>query len=104
MTAAVLQNLSDAHTAPLQHATRFRVGRPRVPAHAGPGGSPFQMPTRLADGLGPESDLDDGSPSTFAPPGFLRFGSPALACRKAGRLRLLRDECAPWEDKCQTGD
>ncbi len=31
-------------------------------------GSPFQMPTRLADGLGPESDLGDGSPPPFAPP------------------------------------
>jgi len=31
-------------------------------AHAKSRGSPFQMPTRLADGLGPESDRDDGSP------------------------------------------
>src|SRR5262245_12213117 len=29
-------------------------------AQRNPRGSPFQMPTRLADGLGPESDLNDG--------------------------------------------
>ena len=47
------------------------------------------MPTRLADGLGPESDRDDGSPSPFAPPPVSRgFGSPALTCRKASQLRL----------------
>src|SRR5215467_1881057 len=80
---------SDGHRPPLHHATRFNLGRPRVPAHAGPGGSPFQMPTRLADGLGPESDLGDGSPPPFAPPGLLRFGSPASTSRKAGQLRLL---------------
>jgi len=28
-----------------------------TPPKRGPGGSPFQMPTRLADGLGLESDL-----------------------------------------------
>jgi hypothetical protein len=60
-----------------------------VPAHAGPVGSPFQMPTRLADGLGPESDLDDGSPPSFAPPRTPGIGSPALTGRKAGQLRLL---------------
>lgn len=45
-----------------------------------------------ADGLGPESDRDDGSPSAFAPsPIFFtrsRVGFPALACRKASQLRL----------------
>ena len=49
------------------------------------------MPTRLADGLGPESDRADGSPSAYAPsPDILRgFGSPARTGRKAGSLRLL---------------
>ena len=56
-----------SHRPPLQCATRFNMGRPRELAHASPGGSPFQMPTRLADGLGPESDPDDGSPPPCAP-------------------------------------
>jgi len=56
------------HNGTATYATRFNLGRPREPAHAGPGGSPFQMPTRLADGLGPESDPDDGSPPPFARP------------------------------------
>src|SRR6266567_6814706 len=30
-------------------------------------GSPFQLPTRLADGLGPGSDLETGFPVSFAP-------------------------------------
>jgi len=30
-------------------------------------GSPFQMPTRLADGLGLESGLESGCPASFAP-------------------------------------
>src|ERR1017187_9626768 len=30
-------------------------------------GSPFQRPTRLADGLGPESGLETGCPASFAP-------------------------------------
>ena len=60
-----------------------------MPAHAGPVGSPFQMPTRLADGLGLESGRDDGSSSPFAPAPVSRgFGSPALTCRKASQLRL----------------
>src|SRR6266446_4936829 len=69
-----------------------------------PRGSPFQMPTRLADGLGLESDLGHGYPRPFAPsPDLLiidrletcpmsgEFGSPASACRKAGQLRLHYD-------------
>jgi hypothetical protein len=45
------------------------------------------MPTRLADGLGPESDLDDGSPSPFAPPRI----APGLGPPRwpAGRQALL---------------
>ena len=46
---------------------RVSLGRPWVPAHTGARGSPFQMPTRLADGLGPESDRDGGSPPALAP-------------------------------------
>jgi hypothetical protein len=54
-----------------------------------PGGSPFQMPARLADGLGPESDPGDGSHrrsplAEKTPP----HGSPALPDRKARQLRL----------------
>jgi hypothetical protein len=50
------------------------------------------MPTRLADGLGPESDPDDGSPPPFAPsPDFSegwfprvdsQEGEPSLGCYK----------------------
>jgi hypothetical protein len=52
------------------------------------------MPTRLADGLGLESDLGhpDESGKPFAPsPDLLsgEIGSPAPAFRKEGRLRLL---------------
>lgn len=56
-------------------------------------GSPFQLPTRLADGLGLESDLGHGYPRPFAPSPDLNprsFGSPALAFRKEGQLRLLK--------------
>src|SRR5439155_6238654 len=39
-----------------------------------PGGSPFQMPARLADGLGLESDLGHGYPRPCAPsPACVRF-------------------------------
>jgi len=33
-----------------------------------PRGSPFQLPARLADGLGHGSDLGHGYPRPFAPP------------------------------------
>src|ERR1017187_9537313 len=36
-------------------------------ATGGSRGSPFQRPTRLADGLGPESGLETGCPASFAP-------------------------------------
>ena len=49
---------------------RVSLGRPWCPAPAGTRGSPFQMPARLADGLGPESDRAGGSPPTFAPSRF----------------------------------
>src|SRR6267378_7668929 len=53
-------------------------------------GSPFQLPTRLADGLGPGSDLEIWLPSFVRPilTSSEDFGSPASARRKAGRLRL----------------
>src|SRR2546423_2343142 len=73
------------------------------PASADPGGSPFQMPARLADGLGLESDLDHGCPRSYAPSSngagihveagtvalSEEFGSPALTFRKESQLRLL---------------
>ena len=46
---------------------QFMFGRSRDPLLGGPGGSPFQMPARLADGLGPGSDLGHGYPRPFAP-------------------------------------
>src|SRR4249920_2731258 len=62
-----------------------------IPHWRDPRGSPFQVPTRLADGLGHGSDL--GQPETgrpFAPASILieAFGSPALTSRKGSQLRL----------------
>ena len=37
------------------------------PRTSRPRGSPFQLPTRLADGLGLESGLETGCPVSFAP-------------------------------------
>src|ERR1044071_8823132 len=56
-----------------------------------PRGSPFQMPARLADGLGHGSDLGHSYLWPFAPSpniGSRSFGSPALALRKESQLRL----------------
>src|SRR5882757_9757867 len=59
------------------------------------------MPTRLAVGLGPESDPLTLS-STAPRPGLLReFGSPALACRKADQLRLAKRICYHTFEKLQ---
>src|SRR5438309_9088011 len=60
------------------------------PHERAPGGSPFQLPARLADGLGLESDLGQVSPGLSPRPRIYSegFGSPALACRKASQLRL----------------
>jgi hypothetical protein len=55
--------------------------------------SPFQMPARLADGLGLESGLGAVSIAPFAPSRSLcsgEFGSPAPGFRKEAELRLLR--------------
>ena len=41
---------------------RFQTGDRGIPPHGGDRGSPFQGPTRLADGLGLESDLAEGLP------------------------------------------
>jgi len=66
-------------------------------ATCGPRGSPFQSPARLAVGLGLESDLGRGCPWPCAPSSFFgrtsgaqseEIGSPALALRKEGQLRL----------------
>ena len=82
------------------HATRF-IGETVGPAHAEPRGSPFQMPTRLADGLGPESD-PRWFATAFAPsPVSAGFGSPALACRKASQLRLLQQYPYHSRHTCQ---
>ena len=63
-----------------------------VPHTRDPRGSPFQLPARLADGLGLESDLGHGYPRPCAPsPDLLseEFGFPAPSSRKESRLRLL---------------
>src|SRR5258708_39315971 len=80
-------------------------GNRRRPEKAGPWKMPFQMPARLADGLGLESDLDgsDKSGLSFAPiletirgPWFprirLRKVKPDLGCKsiiitKTGRCQ-----------------
>ncbi len=54
------------------------------PAKRDPRGSPFQSPARLADGLGPGSDLGPGCPAPFAPSAHpMRTLVPP--CRPAGR-------------------
>jgi hypothetical protein len=50
----------------------FRLGERGYPEWD-PRGSPFQMPTRLADGLGLESDLGHACARPFAPPPDSRF-------------------------------
>ena len=59
-------------------------------ATCGPRGSPFQLPTELADGLGLGSDLGAGYPVPFAPPSIRieDLGSPVPIRRKADQLRL----------------
>ena len=47
--------------------TLFLIGVNMGAATCGPRGSPFQMPTRLADGLGLESGLETGCPVSYAP-------------------------------------
>src|SRR5881296_3481785 len=77
MTTVVITN-SDvaAHrdgSSPRGSATRFAFGRPDgVPTSRDPRGSPFQLPTRLADGLGLRSGLGSGSALPFAPSPFPR--------------------------------
>jgi hypothetical protein len=63
-----------------------------IPHTRDPRGSPFQLPTRLADGLGLESDLGRDYPRPCAPSSntFEEFGSPALTFRKESQLRLLQ--------------
>jgi uncharacterized protein len=69
-------------------------------------GSPFQLPTRLAGGLGPGSDLGHGYPRPCAPSPncFGEFGSPVLTSRKEGQLRLLHNYkrlIRSFQKKCQ---
>jgi hypothetical protein len=74
-------------------AMRQRIynGETVIAATCGVRGSPFQLPARLADGLGLESDLGHGYPRPCAPSSncFEEPGSPAPAFRKESRLRLL---------------
>src|SRR3954463_4611020 len=71
---------------------RIRIGETVSAATCGLRGSPFQLPTRLADGLGPGSDLGHGYPRPYAPSSkyIEESGSPALALRKERQLRLLK--------------
>src|SRR5438045_8813762 len=60
------------------------------PHQRDPRGSHFQMPARLADGLGHGSDLGHSYPWPLAPSSTPaeELGSPALTSRKEGQLRL----------------
>ena len=69
-------------------AQRISLWEIVVPATRRGRGSPFQMPARLAVGLGPESDRADGSHQRSPRPDCSGIGSPALARRKADQLRL----------------
>jgi hypothetical protein len=53
-----IEDEDEDDSTPSQHVF---VGVTVVSRTRGTRGSPFQMPTRLADGLGPESDPGDGS-------------------------------------------
>jgi len=65
----------------------FTLGRPDGAATCGPRGSPFQSPTRLADGLGLRSGLGNGSPLPFAPSGIpLRIWSPRMGSQEGGPI------------------
>lgn len=64
----------------------------------GSGGSPFQWPTRLADGLGLESGLNAQLPAVLRPVPeiFRETGSPACGLRKEAAVRLRGRECRGW--------
>ncbi len=65
------------------------MGNRGIPPRRDSRGSPFQLPTRLADGLGLESGLRLCSQCLCAPARFHPgFGSPAPALRKQPRFRL----------------
>jgi len=73
-------------------------------ANAKSRGSPFQLPTRLAVGLGLESGLETGCPVSFAPSSSCLedFGSPASGFRKEARLRLQRRKLIIAAAVCQS--
>ena len=58
-------------------------------ATCGPRGSPFQLPTRLADGLGHGSDLGHGYPRPFAPVPNTGSGHLGPPCWPPGRKANL---------------
>src|SRR5215217_4658797 len=70
---------------PMRHHG-LESGRSCSPPHGEGRRSPFQMPARLAVGLGPESDRANGSHSRLPRPDYSGIGSPALTCRKASQL------------------
>src|SRR6185503_527321 len=76
-------------------AQRIFFGETVDAATCGPRGSPFQMPTRLADGLGLESDLNDGSPPLCAPSSDFSEGLVPPRCL-AGRQDSLG---CNWSDQ-----
>src|ERR1043165_2305672 len=63
-------------------------------------GSPFQLPARLAVGLGLESGLEISCLTSCAPSHRWEFGSPASGFRKEAGLRL-QDDSTPERESCQ---
>lgn len=83
-------------------ATRaVELGRPWEPPPGGPRGSPFQMPARLADGLGLGSAPGSSYPLRAPHPRLLGqgVGSPVSLLRKEQQLRRKNSpDCARFVD------
>src|SRR5688572_10981442 len=82
-------------------------GRPHGPRLGGHGGSPFQMPARLADGLGLKGDLDNGSRrhtphprslEELVPPRHLAGRQDSLGC-----CHINRHKARPSQSKVGKG-
>lgn len=70
---------------PSPRTCAVELGRPWVPSLDGPSGSPFQMPARLAVGLGLGSAPGHGYPFRAPRPRFFRPGMLGPPCHHSGR-------------------
>src|SRR5262245_30214728 len=91
----------------------FSTGRPWSPPTRRGRGSPFQMPARLAVGLGPESDRADGShqrsprPSSnqeLGPPRWLAGRQASLGCNNSKFIRFRPVVKMPENASASLGD